>query len=137
MPNLVKTNPPTHLILPRWGPDPPSAAGQHQPNKSDELGDLQIKKIRFAQKHNVEMVDSFWLAECMNDGKKVDEQYNRPAGDVELLPAGGGATQAGEASQLQQTQMRQGTQVGKGYIAPGYCHPMCGDSCSLKLDPVT
>lgn len=100
---LTKAKVPSHLIIPRWGPDAsPTAAAA----KSDELGDLQIKKIRFAQKHGVEMVDSFWLVECMNDGRRIGEEFSRPKGDLGLLPAAAaGGTQAGGASQLPQTQM--------------------------------
>lgn len=98
---------PTHLMLPRWGPDS-LAAADGSASSPQQLPDSTVKKIAYAMKHRVEMVVSEWLLDCAVEGRRVQENLHRPEGDVSLLelPAGG-ATQAAGATQLPVTQLQQ------------------------------
>lgn len=121
---------PTHLMLPRWGPDSAAAGGGADAAAVDGSADgtgsatqqqqllpeSTVKKIAYAMKHRVKMVVSEWLLDCAAEGRRVQEGLHRPEGDLSLLelPAGGCATQAGGgATQLPATQLpkTQQTQV--------------------------
>jgi hypothetical protein len=115
---LVRNNLATHLVLPRWGPDEPldaAAAGGDMAAAAAACGmsDSTIRKVQFAQRHGMQMVTAEWLIECAHDGRKLQEVHFRPAGDVELLPAGAAAGTTQGTQALGQTQIGGATQVGQ------------------------
>eukprot|EP00775_Hariotina_reticulata_P010964 gene10964-11119_t len=78
----------THLIIPRWGPDPPrDGAAAAAADNAVKLSDRDVRKIVYARRHNVYMVMAEWLLDCAAEGRRVAETHYKPAGDVNLLQA--------------------------------------------------